>query len=355
MNRAFIVQRSYAHHEKNRLVDLAEQCKKEKPNKVFIISLGEINVKYDYHYFFESIQGWLIENDVPCYVLWAGPNLELYPKIYGVNTLGSAVGNWYCSEGASRASRRINLVETADKLFTCYNNNCKLERKILVDLIVKNNLLKDGIVTYHYPESLSQQYKWKYHNGSRLVDEPDYKISAKPEYSPGLLPASYFKGMIDIICETDCQEGYFIPTEKNAKAWGAGKPYLVLTSVNYHKWLFDEYGIEPYTEVFDYGFDKKKNIQDRINGIIDNLLYWQKEFNANPTAKEKFYEKVKEKINNNRKTAKLILKTLKLKNKVIPECLKFITTEPYVLLGESTNSGGGLHFYFDPEWHKQYG
>jgi hypothetical protein len=64
------------------------------------------------------------------------------------------------------------------------------------------------------------------------------------------------------------------------------------------------------------------------------------------------YEKIKPKLKRNRTTALNIMQTLREKNKLIPECLQFITKESdYELLGEVNNSQGGLHFLTDKEWH----
>lgn len=353
MIRAYIIQRYFSHVDMDTINAHINSIKKEKPDCIFIVTLGEINVLYNCEHFFKGIQEYIVEQNIPIYVLWAGPNITLFPNVYGINTLGSAVGNVSCTNGAMMATNNINLLETADKLFTCYNNNAKYERKFLVDHLVKNDLLKDGIVTYRYPDN-EVGHTWTYHDGTRLYDEEDYTINIKPEYTAGILPKSYMRGLIDIVCETDTQEGYFIPTEKNAKPWGTLKPYLVVSSMNYHKWLLEEYGIEPYTELFDYSFDSEKNIEDRVLGIIENIKKVRTQFET-PGQKEQIYENLLPKLIKNRTAALETITTLKHKNKVIPNCLKFITESEYVLLGDVTNTQGGLHFYFDPEWHREYG
>jgi hypothetical protein len=354
MMKAYIFQGMFRHDDFEIINYHIDNIKKEKPNRIIIFSLGEINVLYNYHYLIAGIKDWLVENKTPVYILWAGPDKVLLPFIYGVNTLGSAVGNISCTNGVMLETRHKSLLETAEKLYTCYNNNPKYERTFLVDHLAKNKLLNDGIVTYRYPE-IDTGYKWRHHDGSRLMDEDDYTINFKPEYTAGRLPKSYLNGFIDIVCETDTQEGYFIPTEKNAKPWGALKPYLVVSSMNYHKWLFEEYGIEPYTELFDYSFDNEKKIEDRIFGVIENLKNIKKLFSKHPNEKERVYNILLPKLKQNRAKVLKTLQTLKLKNKVIPDCLKFITETDYELVGMPKDSGGGLHFFLDPAWHKKYG
>lgn len=348
MTRAYIIQ-EFPPHEPGWYDNTILDIKKENPDAIYVLSLGEINVEYIFEYFFKDITPWLLENNKYVYVIWAGPDKEIYPHILGVNSLGSAYGNI----SVVRSIRdNVNLLETSDKLYTSYNNNPKYERKVLVDYLAKYDMLKDGIVSYRYPNGQTQpRYRWKYHDGSILSDEPDFQFGDK-RFSMGGLPASYYRGFIDIVCETDSRNGFYIPTEKNAKPWGAMKPYLVVSSKDYHKWLYSEYGIEMYDEMFDYSFDDEELLTDRIIGIVQNLLKLRVKFTKNPDLKRELYEKIKPKLKHNREMALRVFETLRAKNKLIPECLKFITKEDnYELLGERLNHHGGLHFLTDRNWH----
>lgn len=331
------------------------KIKQENPTMVLLISLGEITVDYIFEFLFDGITDWLVENNVIMHVLWAGPTgVEFRPNIISEHTLGSAVGNMSCTNGMAEAAKEYPLVNTSHKLFTCYNNNAKPERLLLVDTLAKYDLLKDGIVTYRYPEINLPPFSWKYHDGSRLFDEEDYKISSKPEYGPAKMPKSYMHGFIDIVTETDCQEGYFIPTEKTAKPLGALKPFLVLSSKGYHQWMYDEYGIEKYDELFDYNFDNKSSIKDRVQGIVDNLIRLRKVFNDDPAFKQKVYKTIKRKLIENRHKSSTVIDILKTKKKAVPNLLKFILTEEHILCGEVINHAGSKHFLIDKEWLKKY-
>lgn len=352
MIRSYILQIFPAHNDVIWCNKHYENIVKENPDNIMIFSLGEIAVEYIWGIFLEKIQNYLIDKNIPLYILWAGPNLTLKPNVHCINTLGSAFGNQSCTHGAMSESKNINLLETAKFLYTCYNNNAKYERKFLVDMLVKYNLKNDGIITYHYPHALQLDYQWQYHDGSRLVDEDDYVINSRPEYTAGRLPKSYFNGFIDIVCETSALEGYFIPTEKTAKPLGAFKPFLVLSSKNYHKNLYEEYGIKPYDEIFNYNFDNESKIENRAIGIIENLIALKSQFKEN---KHKLFNDIKDKLEHNRNCSLNQLKILQQKNKTIPDCLKFITEQQYELLGDAKTSDGGQHFLLDPEWHKEYG
>ena len=170
----------------------------------------------------------------------------------------------------------INIHEEARHWFTCYSSNPKFERALLLDQLVANNLLQHGIVTFNNPGNVQYdrvrgQFKWQHHDGSRLFDETDFSLHSKPEFSPYMFPKSFFKGFFDLVLESAYDPGIFLLTEKTTKSLVALKPFIVLSSINYHKELVDTYGMELYDELFDYSFDNKPNIDDRIQGIIDNL------------------------------------------------------------------------------------
>lgn len=348
MTRAYIVQYFRPQHETYDSVVI--DIKKTNPDVIIVISLGETDVEYIFHTLFDGIENWLIKHNKYMYVLWAGPDLTLRPNINCVNTLGSAYGNCACVEGINLTAN-IDLLAT-DKVFTSYNNNPKYERKYFVDKCVEFDLIKHGIVTYRYPElTVTPNYEWQHHDGSILVDEPDFVLNGSMQFTAGSLPKNYHRGFVDIVIETVSRNGYYVPTEKNAKPWGAMKPFLTIASQHYHKWLCEEYDMVLYDELFDYDFDSRVVLEDRIQGIIQNLLSIRDKFN-NVEYKREIYEKIKPKLIHNKEKALNVFHTLKRKNKLIPECLSFITKEDnYELVGEVYNSMGNLHFITNKDWH----
>lgn len=348
MIRAYIVQNFRSPDETYNVV--VKDIKNINPDMIVVISLGEININYIFKTLFDGLEDWLIEHNKYMYVLWAGPDLTLRPNIKCVNTLGSAYGNYACVQGIT-LNPDIDLLAT-DKLFTSYNNNSKYERKYFVDLCVKENLIDDGIVTYRFPNfPVEPIYEWQYHDGSVLSDEVDFVLNSSGQFAAGSLPKSYHRGFIDIVIETDSRNGYYIPTEKNAKPWGAMKPFLTISSQHYHKWLCDEYDMVLYDELFDYSFDNEVTVEARIHGVIQNLLSIRDRFN-DPNYKREIYEKIKPKLVHNQEKALTVFQTLKNKNKLIPECLSFITKEDnYELVGEVYNNKGHLHFITNKDWH----
>jgi hypothetical protein len=155
-----------------------------------------------------------------------------------------------------------------NKLFTCYNNNYRVERAMLVDTLAREDLLDSGIVTFKNPED---HPVWTYHDGSRLFDEEDFELHTK-NYSPNMFPKSFFNTFFDIVPESRYDPGEYFITEKTLKSIFAFKPFIAFSSTGYQKEYLEKYiGLKPYDELFDYGFDSEPTLVGRIEGIVDNV------------------------------------------------------------------------------------
>lgn len=288
------------------------------------IIIGLCLEEFDYHYcfkkFFEAIQPYLIRTNkimkliAPYVDSKPVPNNIIVEKSYGYY-------HWSCGpiENCIENKIEFNFTDTT-KLFTNYNNNNKYQRAMLVDEFVKNDLLKDGIVTLNKPEMRladGRPYIYKYHDGSKIVDETDFVLNAKYEYNAGMFPKSYFNGFIDIVSESTYDAGEFFITEKTAKPIGALKPFLVFGPPLVHQHLYNNYGIEYYNELFDYSFDLEEDIEKRIDGIVQNLLRLRQLSNAELIS---MYKSINDKLICNRKNY-LQIKTDRV---YIPESLKFL-------------------------------
>ena len=149
------------------------------------------------------------------------------------------------------------------KLFTSYNNSNKLHRNILVDVLAKNNLLNDGIVTILHPNIWPNRpgdYKFEYYDGTILKDEPSFVLNSCDAFAPNSFPKSYLNGFIDIVTESTYEEDQFFLTEKTSKPISTLKPFLIVGPPKIHKFLYENYGVEYYDELFDYSFDDETEI-----------------------------------------------------------------------------------------------
>ena len=114
-----------------------------------------------------------------------------------------------------------------------------------------------GIYTYEF-----KCWKEEYINIDSYRDSEKIHID---EYSPLLTRPN---ALIELVSETS-REVTFI-TEKTFRPILLEQPFICLGAPNQNLGLL-KYGFELYDEVFDYSFDSKPDLEDRINGIIENL------------------------------------------------------------------------------------
>jgi hypothetical protein len=196
-------------------------------------------------------------------------------------------------------------------LYTCYNNNVPHHRGLMIDTLAREGLLTKGIVTLHHPE----RYEWKYHDGSKLFDESDYAIHSAPQYNPEKFPRSFHKGFFDIVGESQYDRIHL--TEKTLKSITMFKPFLINGGKGFHnEYLFDFIGLKPYTELFDYSFDSCTLIDDRVEGIIDNV---KRLSNLTLPERQQLYKDIIPKLVYNKSK---MIETLYDKKKIVPKSLQ---------------------------------
>ena len=205
-------------------------------------------------------QPWCEANNKKIYVMspsqlndFKYPNAE-YPHVKHIEFHGYDLVNYH-HISAFKLSKNT-LFQNPSKLFVCYNRRRDTHRSELIDQLDNHNLLEKGVVTYKL-------------NRSDLVDEEDFVLHAKPEYGINHFPRNYFKGLIDIVTESRYLPGEHYLSEKTFKPIVGLKPFLVLSAQGYHTWL-ERKGIKKYS-IFDYSFDNEPNLEDRVEGIIQNL------------------------------------------------------------------------------------
>ena len=205
-------------------------------------------------------QPWCEANNKKIYVMSPSqlhhckyPNEE-YPHVEHVEWHGYDMVNY--NEINKYIISKNTLFQNPSKLFVCYNRRRDTHRSELINQLDNHNLLEKGVVTYKL-------------NRSDLVDEEDFVLHAKPEYGINHFPRNYFKGLIDIVTESRYLPGEHYLSEKTFKPIVGLKPFLVLSAQGYHTWL-ERKGIKKYS-IFDYSFDNEPNLEDRVEGIIQNL------------------------------------------------------------------------------------
>lgn len=165
----------------------------------------------------------------------------------------------------------INTDYNPKKLFISLNTRAHYHRCLLMDLIVGNNLLNDGIISWHNQPAdwKNSHYEWKHWSPKFLSFDTDYNVSDKNRLIyQHTLPKELNDVFLMLISET-CVDHLFI-TEKTWHAILAEKPFIVFGSVNFHKKL-ESMGFELYNDVIDYSFDCENDFRKRASMIIKEL------------------------------------------------------------------------------------
>lgn len=306
-------------YDQNKLVHVPK-IKELNPDTIICMCNTEYDVEYIFKDFFEALYDWLIENNKIITVLAPGFDRQVNDHIF----IKKSYGYYLVNHGTiNYSSTRTFDINNCNKLFTLYCHRGSTDRTRMVDTVVRENLLSEGIVTYRNAYS-NDEPVWEYHDGSPLIDEEGFQLNSKEEFTPNYFPKRFFDGLVDIVCESRINPLEFFTTEKTAKSVLGLKPFLVLSCQHYYKYLYDEYGIEPYTELFDYSFDDEPDVNNRIEAIVQNIKKVQH------MDKHELYNKVKPKLYRNR--IKFIIYG-ENKEKLIPKDLEFILSDNYTLNG----------------------
>ena len=165
----------------------------------------------------------------------------------------------------------------------------------LIDELYHNDLFDNGYNSWLRPNEYNNNYPFKYWKEERLVlpheDKLHKKIvdgnDLKTMFTP---PPEYFQAGYNLVAEST--DNILFYTEKTFKNYWFRKPFIICGAQNINHTL-KYYGFELYDEIFDYSFDFKTNIDDRIEGIIKNVINL-KEINTHY-----LWEKLEKKLNHN--------------------------------------------------------
>jgi hypothetical protein len=148
---------------------------------------------------------------------------------------------------------------------------------MLVDELHKTNLNHVGRISWNQlttirPDNVSDilgnyTYEFKYWE-EKYLDLDSYSNKEKihiDEFSPFLTQPN---ALIELVSETSAEVTFI--TEKTFRPIFLEQPFICLGAVNQNLDLL-KYGFELYDEIFDYSFDSKPLIEDRIHGVIENL------------------------------------------------------------------------------------
>jgi len=343
MNRVYIITPN-SNTEYDFASEIAE-IREIDPVKIYCMVEGETDGKYIFRHFLANIESYLQETNKEVVLVISNPdNVRLSNHVVTNTSCGMTLPIYNLIKRSERRNLEFNW-EQCDKSFTCYNNNDKFHRYILIDKLLGNGLVDSGYVTFNCPKSkmeyvdyiLEGKYKLKHYDLTPIKEEQDFVLNAptRPDFSPMSYPKNYFKGFIDILPETNYEKDLFFVTEKTGKPVASLKPFLSVANQYYHKYLQEFYNMELYTELFDYSFDSCENVQDRIDGIIENLKRVNDMFIYNRSNLITIYNDILPKLKYNRACLRNIINN---KDKMVPNKLKFLIEQPVEIYGDKNTA-----------------
>lgn len=322
---------------------LSQQIIEANPDKIICWCAEEFAYYEIFNPLFDLLEEWAISNNKTANLITTNKSGYIRSWVTAEPTHGLVYGFMFAHKiSYSDLSKEENFISinnehppqkiNPNKLFTCYNHNYAEPRGRLVDLLAKNRLVDSNIVTFHYPE----KYNWVYHNGSRLVDEEDFILN-KPDtlFLPNIIPENQTSAFMDVVTESRYDPGEYFITEKTLKSVMLFRPFLTLSCQGFHQYLVDRFEFKLYDEIFDYGFDNKELVEDRINGIINNIKQIKKDFKK----LNQLYDAIRPKLMHNKNRIEEIFATKEL---IVPQSLKFLMEDDVTIVG---NTYGDLPTY----------
>jgi hypothetical protein len=153
-----------------------------------------------------------------------------------------------------------------DKPYVCLNNRVTYYRCMMLDALAKHDLIKDGYVSWrkHLDDGIYEDIFEYFDNRTIFLEDKSHNF--KTEHV--IYEEKFFKGFVNII-----SEGEVLLKDLSEKTFHAilhKRPFLILGSPGIHKTL-TTLGFKLFENIFDYSFDEKEKIEDRIEGIILNI------------------------------------------------------------------------------------
>ena len=229
--------------------------------------------------------------------------------------------------------------------YICLNGKPRNHRARLIDLLYKENLFDNGCISWNNSEGFDCSYSFKYWTPETIrldINENHLDIfdanqilskGIKPDeyekyknkieditYYPlqFIPPAQFYSSFMQVVAETLTFKSFI--TEKTAIPLFLQKPFLVVSCKNFHNTLTN-YGFKLYDEIFDYSFDSLDTLEERIQGVIDNL---NKICSFRLEECTQLYNSILHKLEHNRNRAIEIAKDTDLVPKIILENKKHI-------------------------------
>jgi hypothetical protein len=172
----------------------------------------------------------------------------------------------------------LSINKRFDKLYLNFNNKPRYHRCVMMDQLYLNDLYNDGINTWNIKleeqgifdilvNERHMKYDFKYWKEEHLKID-GYKIKERgfaDEYTDMILDPGCFMALVG-----ESSKDIPFVTEKTYRSIFLEHPFLCYGAKNQNKEI-TKYGFQLYDEIFNYSFDGLDDINDRIEGVIQNL------------------------------------------------------------------------------------
>ncbi len=308
----FLFLDSNVHHEDRTLKPIIEIIDKKKPKCIFFHFPTECSIEWLTNWVgdddpkingvfnpdFFKLDQLLIDIDANFYLILGGQNVSLhknyhdeytplkrfkilYWPTYLITHTWTGLLNSYIEHHNLKEKfinpQHLSIEKKFDYLYINLNNKSRYHRCLMMEKLCENNLMDKGLNSWNM---LSTEYYgcisdlnltfasfdfkcWE----EKKMNIDDYKIDSTivDEYSKKLLQPN---ALISLVTETFYRTNFI--TEKTFRPIFLEQPFIVLGGKNQNKELLN-LGFELYDEIFDYSFDSDDSLENRVQGVIDNL------------------------------------------------------------------------------------
>lgn len=185
-------------------------------------------------------------------------NTEIYTR-YGIKVVIWPTF-WFYKAIASVNTENLKTRRDFKNLFICLNNRGHPHRVKTIEQIVTNNLLNDGVISWHD----------KTVRPSQLDSNLSLKSEKDTQFDQHILPNEFNECLINLVTESTVDNYLIDVSEKTINAIISGMPFLIIGCPKVHKKL-EKLGFKLFTEIFDYEFDSFINLDERIEAVINQL------------------------------------------------------------------------------------
>ena len=216
------------------------------------------------------------------YTNWCKENKQkrVFGKcIYNPHTLLQRSLSHYLKDYNGSTYEYIPNMSFKPKHFVCLNGVSKPHRFEMVNFLFRYNLQDRGHISWlnRRADDVSRKYsKYYVEYEDNVFDCKTLKLEftgeeLSQENKQLQIPPQYREACFDIVNESTANDEDIFITEKTWKPILQKTPFIIFGSKNSHKHLEEYFGIKPYTDLFDYGFDNL-NCDERFHSIKhDNL------------------------------------------------------------------------------------